>query len=443
MKRVDASRRRFLGALGLGLGSRVLLPVATLLHDKAWGSVPPQKRVVFISLGAGLPDTQLGTPSRSSETQWNYHPALAPLAPWRSKTVIVSGLGLPIPGAQHTYGMGLLSCSAPRGGAEGSPTAATLDQVLGARLSVHGSMPALLFGIDQSPTRLLHTSLFASGPNQAIPYPVRENVLFERVFPNSASAKVTNQETGRVLERLRFDIGKLRGQLAGEERRGLDQYLGSLDAFDRRRADSSCTTTRTIGTARGVVPELPRMLDLAVEALRCGVTNVVGCAIGGGNSHWSFPAFVGPHLGTRFEAQGFVSDHGHDPGGAYEAARDVVWRWVSEQVATFLRALEAPGPDGRRLMDDTVVVLFSDSGSDHHGGDLRFVVIGDAGGGLRTGGRFLTYAGDIPWEPVKPGSATVNSFFTALATGVGVPLGGFGTALVPGRSASPLQTLLA
>lgn len=442
MSRIDESRRRFLRAVALGSGARVLAPIAALLHGTAYGAVQTSKKVVFLSLGAGLPDVFLGRPSRTSETEWSFHPSLAPLNPWRSKTLIVSGLSLAVPGTQHSAGYGMLSCTPCDGGADAdaAPRAATIDQLLGAKLSAAGTMPALLFGIDNDPTRLVHQSLFASGPNQPVPYPVRESVLFERLFPGSAAAQAGEADTKRVMTRLRTDVTSLRSKLAGEERRKLDGYLGSLDAYDKRRAAGACATSAQLGTERGVVAELPGMLDAAVTALQCGMTNVVGCSIGGGNSHSHFPRFIGPHVGTIFEEQGFIADQGHDP--TYMASRTILWKWLSDQVAAFLRKLEAPGPDGRRLIDDTIVVLYSDSGPDHHNGSSqRFIVIGDAGGPLRTGGRYLEGPTDEGWGEPPPNGMTVNSFLTALSTGLGVPMDSFGV-VRPGGTSTPLAAML-
>ena len=116
------SRRHFLSSLGLGASAPLLLPLATQLSRTAWGAPTPTaaKNVVFISMGAGLPDLQLGWPSRrpfnerdggraTEFTEWDYHEALAPLAPWKSNTVIIRNLSLGLGGMQHSGGYGVLS----------------------------------------------------------------------------------------------------------------------------------------------------------------------------------------------------------------------------------------------------------------------------------------------------------------------------------------------
>ena len=186
------------------------------------------------------------------------------------------------------------------------------------------------------------------------------------------------------------------------------------------------------------------MLDLAAVALRCGMTRVVGCSLGGGNSHFHFPGLVGPHVGTMFEAQGFVGEHGHDGDEKYLAGRTISWKWLSTQVAQFLRQLETPGLSGRPLMDDTIVVLFSDSGHAHHNlenSNWRFVVIAGKNVPLRTGGRMLSFGWDVPWEPLNGQSRSVASLYCSLATAAGVPLSAFAGDGGGARTNGPLTAL--
>lgn len=433
MTRFEASRRRFLSSLGLGLGATVLSPLASRLYGEAWGQpAPARKNVVFISLSGGLPDLQLGWPSRTDEQTWALHEALAPLAPWRQRMLVVRNLSLGLAAMQHSGGHGLLSCLGSGDGetAGGNvPAGITIDQAIAAHTSADLPLRSLLFGVDRDPAKVMHRSLFAAGEGQPVPYPVRAAKLYESLFPSAAGNQARAAADRRVLARLRADVTRLQRRLAGPERARLDTYLESLEAFDRRRSGAQCLAPDAPPEARGAVVELPAMLDMAAVALRCGLTRVVGAAVGGGNSHFHFPLLVGPHVGTAFEALGHVDHHGHDSDDTYSAARTVAFRWLAGEVATFLTALSQPGPTGRSVLDDTVVVLFSDSGPGHHNlssGAWRFLLIGDAGGALRADGRFLTYTPDVPWEPVKPGMRSVNSLWCTLAQAVGAPLEAFG-----------------
>lgn len=437
------SRRRFLSSLGLGAASPVLLPLATQLARTAYGETPDSfKNVVFISMSGGLPDAQLGWTSRrpaamndhrraTEFTDWDFHEALAPLAPWRQQTVIVRNLSLGLGAMQHSGGYGLL---AGKGNGDGetalgnAPQGQTVEQLLADRLGAESPFKSLLFGVDQDSKKVMHESLYARAAGQPVSYPVRAARLYEALFPAAAASREKLALERRVLARISGDVERLRVRLAGSERAQLDGYLEGLEAFDKRRSAAACLATQAPSSERGAVKELPVMLDMASVALRCGMTRVVGCSVGGGNSHFHFPALVGPHVGTIFEEQGFVGEHGHDGEAKYTAGRTVAWKWLSSEVARFLRSLEAPGVSGRPVLDDTIVVLFSDSGHAHHNlenSNWRFVVIAGRDVPLRTGGRMLSFAWDVPWERLNPESRSVASLYCSIATAAGVPLSTF------------------
>lgn len=449
------SRRTLLA----GLGSTPLVAgLATQLSRTAFAQTSTPKNVVFISMSGGLPDLQLGWPSRrpagmndartaTAFTEWDFHAALAPLAPWRAQTVILRNLCLSLGAMQHSGGYGLL---AARGLGDGEtaagnvPAGQTLDQVLADRLGADTPMRSLLFGVDADARKVMHESIYARAAGQPISHPVQASRLFELLFPSASSDQTRLAVDRRVLAQVGADVDRLRQRLASSERVHLDGYLGALEAFDKRRSSSSCLAPGAPSLARGAVAEVPVMLDLAAVALRCGMTRVVGCSVGSGNSHFHFPRLVGPHLGTEFEAQGFIGEHGHDGEEKYSAARTYSWAWLSTQVAAFLRALEVPGPSGRPMLDDTIVVLFSDSGHAHHNlenSNWRFVVIAGRNVPLRTGGRLLSFARDVSWERFNPESRSVASLFCSLASAAGVPLSTFATDGGGARSNGPLVEL--
>ncbi|MBE2248537.1 MAG: DUF1552 domain-containing protein [Myxococcus sp.] len=453
------SRRRFLSSLGLGASAPLLLPLAAQLSATAWGqTAATPKNVVFLSMSGGLPDLQLGWPSRRplgmndgrralSFNEWDYHPALAALSPWRAQTVILRNLSLSLGAMQHSGGYGLLAAQG-RGDGEtavgNTPVGQTIDQLLADRLGVDSPFRSVVFGVDQDQRKVMHESLFARAAGQPLSHPVRASRLFEALFPAAAANSERLVSDRRVLARVSADVNRLRARLAGAERGQLDGYLESLEAFDKRRSGAACLAPNAPSAERGAVKELPAMLDMAAVALRCGMTHVVGCSVGGGNSHFHFPGLVGPHVGTRFEEQGFVGEHGHDGAEKYSEGRTIAWRWLSTEVAQFLRALEAPGLSGRPVLDDTVVVLFSDSAHDHHNlenSNWRFVVIAGKNVPLRTGGRLESFAWDVGWEPLNPQSRSVASFYCSLARAVGVELPAFAAGGGGARTNGPLAEL--
>ena len=78
-------------------------------------------------------------------------------------------------------------------------------------------------------------------------------------------------------------------------------------------------------------------------------------------------------------------------------------------------------PEGNgNMMDNTTIIFMNDNGEKHHSSKRRWpvIVIGNAGGNLRSDGRFVRFAKGTP----------LADFFVTLGDAAGVPLPGFGAA---------------
>ena len=101
----------------------------------------------------------------------------------------------------------------------------------------------------------------------------------------------------------------------------------------------------------------------------------------------------------------------------------LIRRKCLEKLAKFIRTLESiPEGDGT-MMDNTLIVYMSDSAEGHHPVcyEWPFVLIGDLGGRLKLGNRYLRY----PWYG-KPGHRTMASLYTSLLNAVGDQCTSFG-----------------
>jgi hypothetical protein len=94
------------------------------------------------------------------------------------------------------------------------------------------------------------------------------------------------------------------------------------------------------------------------------------------------------------------------------------------------------------MMDNTIVVYLSDSAEGHHPGckEWPFVLIGDLGGRLKLGNRYLRY----PWYGLD-GHRTIASLYTSLLHAVGDPVDTFGlpdSALLDLDQDGPLREIM-
>jgi len=86
-------------------------------------------------------------------------------------------------------------------------------------------------------------------------------------------------------------------------------------------------------------------------------------------------------------------------------------------IARMIEALSSIKEGDRFILDSSFILYTSENGEQHHSAKTRWplVLIGDAGGKLRTGGRFLRY-------PMgSKSSRSLADFFCSLSTASGSP----------------------
>ena len=94
-----------------------------------------------------------------------------------------------------------------------------------------------------------------------------------------------------------------------------------------------------------------------------------------------------------------------------------------EKLAKFIKTLESVPEGNGTMMDNTLVVYLSDSAEGHHPvcHEWPFVIIGDLGGRLKLGNRYLQY----PWYG-NNGHRTIANFYLSLLHAVGDKKNTFG-----------------
>jgi len=446
--------------MGLGAGALVLAPIANSLIAEAQGQELRQTRAVFFAVGNGI-TTYNFTPQGieqgdgkawsdvPSRTDFAWPRMLRPLESYRSRMLLLDGLSNDLPMSQHSAGYGALSCvTSPSGQSNeyaGPPGGATIDQHVAKTLGEKTPLRSLLYGADRNATPLMRRT-FALGPNQPAPHFGDPQLMYKRLFgpllPTAAGVQTGPIRRNAVLNALRTDIGRMQSHLAGVEKAKLDQYLGTIAEFEARAAipiPAGCAAPVAPGVALGgsgvaVEDLLDSMTDMAIVALACGMTRVVGVAMGTGFSHGNFPLFRRIVAGTQWEGTG-LSETGHEPPEIQGPAMDLIHDYGASLLARIAGALGQISEGNGTALDNTLMVYTSDNGEAHHSGKLRWplAVLGDAGGRIKTGGAFRRYA---------PGARSLADFWLTTAAALDVPAGDFakGTRSIVG---GPLEDLLA
>jgi hypothetical protein len=450
MTTAQASRRSFIRRLGLSAGAAVLSPIADSLVAEAQGGaqVGQRKRFAVFMVGNGMsvscssfvPAKLKAEKAKAliSETDFPM-PAMAKnLESLRGKILWIDGLSNQVKGNDHSAGWAALSAMSHVAGAPGGPT---IDQFVGRALGTNTRMRALLAGST-------HPGMFALATGQPNMHYTALGGAFHAVF--GTLVKTTDGvskgalEQRLVLDRIRDDVKRLQAGLAGSERRKLDQYLAAIEDFEERQKAPLLGSCSVPAAAAGVPPNGPpedrlaAFNDLQILALACGITNVTALAAATGHSHHDFHRYTKIHVGTQFESQGGIDGYGHDGCGLQGPAMDIIHNFHCGLMARMAGELSRIREGDRSIFENMVMIYLSDSGGEHHSDYLRFpvLVVGDAGGKLRTGGRYLRYP-----DKGERGARSLADFYRTLASALGVPHEGF-AAKGPELVTGPLGEIL-
>lgn len=123
------------------------------------------------------------------------------------------------------------------------------------------------------------------------------------------------------------------------------------------------------------------------------------------------------------ESEGDVTLHGHGEGEDPIGNRRRIRKLHCDQIARLAGKLAAT-PEGQgSMLDNTLIVYFSDAGEKHHASssECPFVLVGGLNGWLKTTGRYLQFPGYQ-----KSGHHTIANLYNTLAHAVGLQQDRFG-----------------
>ncbi|MEC8194055.1 MAG: DUF1552 domain-containing protein [Myxococcota bacterium] len=332
---------------------------------------------------------------------------LEALTPHRDQLLVLDGMDFST-GSNHEGGMAAMLTA-------GGTT--SIDQVVADHIGGDSRFASLELGAQTSlwggsvQTRMCYRDGTFVTPDDS------PHNVFDRMF-GDVGDPVLLARRQRLLDINRAEINDLRGRLGLEERHLLDAHLEGLDAVERAiSGDSLCESPMAPAyydpMSNDNFPLVAQhQMDLAVQALACGMTNVVTLQL----SHT-----VGPTVFSWLgQTEGHHSlSHAADTDTTNVANFVACERWYAEQFAYLLDQLSATlDPAGGGSMLDTTVVLWAQELGDgrmHTCESVPWVIAGTGGGFFRSG-RALDLAG-----------ATHDGVLTSVAHAFGLELESFGT----------------
>lgn len=418
-----------------GVGATIALP--WLESMPVWGGTAtadgsPPLRFAALFMGNGVNPKHWWAKGAGAEMELSK--SLEPLAPYRSRLNVVSGLfnkqatGVGIhPGQTGNIlsGAALQKGAVLRGGV-------SMDQVLARHLGEETAQPSLVLGCEQ-PITGYHETNFSMAysshiswhdANSPVPMEVYPSLAFDSLFDNQGSRR-----TQSILDHVRDQTAALQKQVSNADRAKLDEYLTSVRDVEKRvernRTAKSRADDRANGRGRPAIT-MPRpdnglpedirehmrlMCDIIALAFQTDTTRVATLLLCRDLSGLFYP-----FLDVR-TAHHPTSHEDHSD--AYER----VTRYYVGQLAYLAGRLAAMPEGNGTLLDNTCLMFLSNmwSGSKHDSTKLPLLLVGGLGGKLTTG-RVLDYVG-------KPDAdRKLCSLYLSLLNRMGVKADRFGDA---------------
>ena len=413
-------RRAFLRGAGAALALPLLDAMTPPLAAGPQASMNRVTRLGFIYGPNGVARNFKGinywTP-KGEGTGFELSPILTPLAPYRNRMLVVSGLAHHQADAfddgangDHTRGTSTWLTGVHPKRTEGADVrnGVSADQIAASQIGKDTSLPSLELAIDLNflggqcensySCSYLNT---LSWRNATTPLPTENNprIVFERLFGDggTASQRMAEARTNRtILDSVREDLLRLQKTLAPADRVAVGDYLEAVREVERRiqgvETRGGGTSLPALERPSGIPERFDEHVKLMYElqwlAFRTDMTRVVTFMLG---RELNFRTY--PEIGIT-EGHHGLSHHGDSPAQIEKLAR--LNTYQADLFAWFLDKL-ANTPDGDGSLLDHSLFLYGAGLSNpnlHAHYDLPLAVIG--GPTRADGGRHIVFAEETP-----------------------------------------------
>jgi hypothetical protein len=403
--KMSLPRRTFLRGAGAVLALPLLDAMVPALTASAQTVARPVRRfgVVYVPNGMAM---ESWTPAATGPA-YELSPLLKPMAAFRDRLVVVSGLnGAKSKGSHSGAATRFLTGFGANSTAGAVLSSTSLDQIVAREFGQYTQLPSLELSLDgreeagscdANPCGMSNTISWHSA-TLAMPMENNPRVVFERLFGDVGStepkARLARLQRDRsVLDSVTKAAADLGRGLGPTDRARIDEYLDGVRGIETRiqKAEEQSATQLPVVTQPSGVPasfeEYARlMFDLQVLAYQVDLTRVITFMIGREFSGRSYP-----EVGVS-EAHHPLSHHQYDPEKV--AAMAKINLYHVSLFTYYLEKLRAT-PDGDGSLLDHVLLVYGAGMSDSNSHDPNNLPILVAGGNDLIGkGRHLKYAGD-------------------------------------------------
>jgi hypothetical protein len=415
--RKHLSRRSVLRGMGATIALPLLdgmIPALTAMRNTA---AQPLRRLGVIYLPNGM-NMSHWTPAAEGAA-FTLPTILQPLAPFRDRLLVLSGMSNKEADAQLGEGVGdhsraqvafLTGAHAKKTQGPDIRAGISMDQIAARELGRHTQLASLelalesndLVGGCESGLSCAYSGTIAwRSATTPLPMESDPRAVFERLFGTSDStdprARLARVQMDRsILDAVTGELGRLELGLGAGDRAKLTEYLDAVRDVERRiqKADEQRDQELPAVRRPGGVPAsfegyATLMFDLMTLAYQCDMTRICTFLVGREQSVRTFPEIGVP------EPHHPVSHHAGNPALLEKLAR--INTFHSTIFARFLAKLSAT-PDGDGSLLDHAMILYGAGISDsnqhlHH--DLPILLAGGGASRIK-GGRHVVLPRDTP-----------------------------------------------
>jgi hypothetical protein len=400
-------RRALLRGLGAGVALPLLDAMTPALARAAEIPAPVRRLgVMYVPNGMSM---NYWTPKNVGALELS--PILQPLAPFRERLLVISGLNAPIATSTSPHSRAattfLTGTPPSKTSGGGGQAAISIDQMVARDFGRQTQLPSLELGLDNLDAAGLcdgnpcimgntvswHTATLPLAPEN------NPRIVFERLFGDVGStesgARLAHMRQDRsILDSVMQEAADLGNRLGAGDRSRLSEYLDGVRDIETRiqKAEAQSGKEMPVVTQPSGIPATTEdhaklMLDLQVLAYQADLTRVSTFMYGREFSGRTYAEIGVP------EGHHPLSHHQDDPEKLAMLAK--VNTFHTQLFAYYLDKLKnTPDGDGS-LLDHTMLIYGAGMSNSnvHDPRDIPIMVVGGKDQKI-TGGRHLKYAGD-------------------------------------------------
>lgn len=403
------SRRAVLRGLGTTLALPLLDGMVPALT--AWSRTPanPTKRfgIVYVANGMVMENW---TP-KAVGAGFEITPILQPLAPYRERLLVVSGLNNNEDDKSHETGSTKFLTGMPPKSTQGADLQAgvSVDQVAARAYGQHTQLASLELALDAGEfggtcgagySCAYTNTICWRGPSTPLPMETNPRVVFERLLGDGGStdpaARMARMRKDRsILDSVTDKLSRLNRDLGARDQSKLSEYLEAVRDVERRIEKAEAQggqelpdVSQPAGIPASFEEHAKLMFDLQVLAYQTDLTRVITFMVGR-----EFSGRTYPEIGIS-EAHHPLSHHQYDPEKLAKLTK--LQTYQASIFAYYLDKLNSV-KDGDGTLLDTTMILYGGGLSDsnaHLATNLPVVLVG--GTGSIQGGRHLKFGDETP-----------------------------------------------